>query len=61
MLVPVAIALEVAGGPDPAISPTSAAAILPLAGLIGRSTEQLAPHTGANVIMAISFFFVEHL
>ena len=56
-----AIALEVTGGPDLAIFLTSAAAILPLAGLIGRSTEQLALHTGAYVIMAISFFFVEHL
>ena len=49
VLVPVAIALEVAGGPDLAIFLTSAAAILPLAGLIGRSTEQLALHTGPRI------------
>lgn len=49
VLVPVAIVLEVAGGPDLAIFLTSAAAILPLAGLIGRSTEQLALHTGPRI------------
>ncbi|HEY7668015.1 MAG TPA: calcium/proton exchanger [Actinomycetota bacterium] len=49
VLVPVAIGLRVAGGPDLAIFLTSAAAILPLAGLIGRSTEQLALHTGPRV------------
>jgi Ca2+:H+ antiporter len=48
-LVPVSIALELSGGPDLAIFLTSAAAILPLAGLIGRSTEQLALHTGPRV------------
>ena len=49
VLVPVAIVLEVTGGPDLAIFLTSAAAILPLAGLIGRSTEQLALHTGPRI------------
>jgi Ca2+:H+ antiporter len=49
VLVPVSVALKLAGGPDLAIFVTSAAAILPLAGLIGRSTEQLALHTGPRV------------
>jgi Ca2+:H+ antiporter len=49
VLVPVAVMLEVTGGPDLAIFVTSAAAILPLAGLIGRSTEQLALHTGPRI------------
>jgi Ca2+:H+ antiporter len=48
-LVPVSIALELTHGPDLAIFLTSAAAILPLAGIIGRATEQLALHTGPRV------------
>ena len=49
VLVPAATVLEVAGGPDLAIFLTSAGAILPLAGLIGRSTEQLALHIGPRL------------
>jgi Ca2+:H+ antiporter len=49
VLVPISVALKLAGGADLAIFVTSAAAILPLAGLIGRSTEQLALHTGPRV------------
>jgi len=49
VLVPVSVALKLAGGADLAVFVTSAAAILPLAGLIGRSTEQLAQHTGPRV------------
>jgi len=49
VLVPSAVVLEVAGGPDLAIFLTSAGAILPLAGLIGRSTEQLALHVGPRL------------
>ncbi len=49
VLVPVAIGLELANGPDLAIFVASAAAIVPLAGLIGRSTEQLALHTGPRI------------
>jgi Ca2+:H+ antiporter len=49
VLVPVSIVLEVAGGNELLIFLTSAGAILPLAGLIGRSTEQLALHTGPRV------------
>jgi Ca2+:H+ antiporter len=49
VLVPAAIVLRLVHAPDLAIFLTSAAAILPLAGLIGRSTEQLALHTGPRV------------
>jgi Ca2+:H+ antiporter len=49
VLVPVAVVFEVAGVDDLVIFGTSAFAILPLAGLIGRSTEQLALHTGPRV------------
>jgi Ca2+:H+ antiporter len=49
VLVPVSVLLELSGGPELAIFLTSAAAILPLAGLIGRSTEQLALHTGPRI------------
>ena len=49
VLVPVSVVLELAGGNDLLIFLTSAGAILPLAGLIGRSTEQLALHTGPRV------------
>jgi Ca2+:H+ antiporter len=46
VLVPVSLVLRFAHGPDLAIFLTAAGAILPLAGLIGRSTEQLALHIG---------------
>jgi Ca2+:H+ antiporter len=49
VLVPVSIGLEVFGGPDLAVFVTSAAAIIPLAGLIGRGTEELAIHAGPRV------------
>jgi Ca2+:H+ antiporter len=49
VLVPVSIVLEIAHGPDLAIFLTAAGAILPLAGLIGRATEQLALHTGPRI------------
>ncbi|HEY7659915.1 MAG TPA: calcium/proton exchanger [Actinomycetota bacterium] len=49
VLVPVSIALEIAGGNELLIFVVSAGAILPLAGLIGRSTEQLALHTGPRI------------
>jgi Ca2+:H+ antiporter len=49
VLVPFAIVFEVMGGPDLAIFLTSAGAIIPLAGLIGRSTEQLALHVGPRL------------
>ncbi len=49
VLVPVSIVLEIAAGNELLIFLTSAGAILPLAGLIGRSTEQLALHTGPRI------------
>jgi Ca2+:H+ antiporter len=49
VLAPVAIGLRLLGAPDLAIFLTSAAAIVPLAGLIGRATEQLALHTGPQI------------
>src|SRR4029453_1006109 len=49
VLVPVSIVLELADGDDLLIFLTAAGAILPLAGLIGRSTEQLALHTGPRI------------
>jgi Ca2+:H+ antiporter len=49
VLVPVSIALELSGGNELLIFLTSAGAILPLAGLIGRATEQLALHTGPRI------------
>ena len=48
-LVPVAIGMRLFGAPEIAIFLTSAAAIVPLAGLIGRATEQLALHTGPRI------------
>ena len=49
VLVPVSVVLELAGGNELLIFLTSAGAILPLAGLIGRSTDQLALHTGPRI------------
>jgi Ca2+:H+ antiporter len=49
VLAPVAIGMRLLGAPDLAIFLTSAAAIIPLAGLIGRATEQLALHTGPRI------------
>ena len=49
VLVPVAIGMRLLGAPEIAIFLTSAAAIVPLAGLIGRATEQLALHTGPRI------------
>jgi Ca2+:H+ antiporter len=49
VLVPVSIVLELAGGNELLIFLTAAGAILPLAGLIGRSTDQLALHIGPRI------------
>ena len=49
VLVPVSIVLELVGGNELLVFVTSAGAILPLAGLIGRSTDQLALHTGPRI------------
>jgi Ca2+:H+ antiporter len=43
------VVLQLAGGNELLIFLTSAGAILPLAGLIGRSTDQLALHTGPRI------------
>ncbi|MBZ5638264.1 MAG: calcium/proton exchanger [Acidobacteriia bacterium] len=45
-LVPVAAVLEIAHAPPVAIFLVSAAAIVPLAGIMGRSTERLAERVG---------------
>src|SRR5215212_754334 len=47
--IPVAILLEVIHGDDVAIFATSALAILPLAGLIGHATEELAARSGPQL------------
>jgi Ca2+:H+ antiporter len=49
VFVVVAIVLEVVGGNHVAIFVTSAIAILPLAGMIGHATEDLAARTGPQV------------
>jgi Ca2+:H+ antiporter len=49
VLAPVAIGMRLFGASDLAIFLISAAAIVPLAGLIGRATEQLALHTGSRI------------
>ncbi|HVL64795.1 MAG TPA: calcium/proton exchanger [Actinomycetota bacterium] len=49
VFVPAALILEIVHGPAAWIFATSAIAILPLAGLIGHSTEELALHTGPQI------------
>ena len=49
VFVPVAIVLELAHGPATAIFLMSALAILPLAGIIGHATEDLAARSGPQV------------
>jgi Ca2+:H+ antiporter len=49
ILVPLSIGLEFVGVEGLPVFAVSALAILPLAGLIGRATEQLALHTGPRV------------
>jgi Ca2+:H+ antiporter len=50
LAVPVALFLEVRGGADPAlIFLASAVAIVPLAGLLGQATEEVAVYTGPKV------------
>lgn len=48
-LVPVALVLELLHGPPVWVFATSALAILPLAGLIGHATEELAARTGPRL------------
>lgn len=49
VLVPVSVVLDLFTDQHLAVFLTAAGAILPLAGLIGRSTEQLAFHTGPRI------------
>ena len=49
VLVPVAIVLEIVGAGHTLIFVTSAIALVPLAGLLGDATEQVAVHTGPRV------------
>jgi len=49
VFVPVAIVLEIVHGAPIAVFATSALAILPLAGLIGHATEDLAARTGPQI------------
>lgn len=49
VLVPIAIVLELTHGNEIAIFMVSAGAILPLAGMIGHATEDLASRTGPQV------------
>lgn len=49
VLVPVALVLEIVHATPPAIFFTSALAILPLAGLIGHATEQVAARTSPQL------------
>jgi Ca2+:H+ antiporter len=49
VLVPISVVLELTSADELLVFLTSAGAILPLAGLIGRSTEQLALHTGPRI------------
>ncbi len=45
----VAVILRLSGGSDVAVFATSALAIIPLAGLIGQSTEEIAVRTGPQI------------
>ena len=47
--LPVAVVLEIAHGDPVLIFATAGLAILPLAGLIGHATEELAARTGPQV------------
>ena len=49
MFVPIAVILEFTHGPATAIFATAALAILPLAGIIGHATEDLAARSGPQV------------
>src|SRR5581483_10301543 len=49
LFVPLSIALDVAGAADLWLFATAALAVVPLAGLIGRATEDLAEHVGPGL------------
>ncbi len=48
-LIPVAVALDLAGAPATAIFATSALGIVPTAALMGRATEELAARSGPGI------------
>jgi Ca2+:H+ antiporter len=48
-LIPVAVALDVAGAPASAVFATSALGIVPTAALMGRATEELAARSGPGI------------
>jgi Ca2+:H+ antiporter len=49
VFVPISIALELSHGPPLAIFITSCLSILPVAGLMGHATEELAKHLGSTI------------
>jgi Ca2+:H+ antiporter len=49
LLVPITLALEWLDAADPVIFVVSALALVPLAAVLGRATEQVAIHTGPDV------------
>ena len=57
VFVPIAIAMKFAGASEPTVFVLSAVAIIPLAGLMGRSTEMLAHRVGPGIggLMNASF------
>jgi len=49
VLIPIAVVLRLAGANPAAVFLVSAAAIIPLAGFMGRATEELARHAGPGI------------
>jgi Ca2+:H+ antiporter len=48
-LIPIAVALEIAGAPATVVFATSALGIIPTAALMGRATEELAARSGPGI------------
>ena len=49
VFVPISVVLELVHGPPLAIFVTACLAIIPLAGLMGTATDELAKHLGATI------------
>src|SRR5438132_1664206 len=49
LLAPAALVLKLVGGPDIVVFSLSALSLIPLAGVIGRATEELAHHLGPRI------------
>ncbi len=49
VFVPIGVAVDALGGPSTAIFLCAAAALVPISGLIGKATEDLALHSGPRV------------